>query len=224
MEQERRYGAVLFDMDGTLTDTEKYHQEAFRQAIVSCGYPIKEEITLYQRSLGKPYAKRLFLRWYGEDFPYQTLRARHNAFFEKIVEERGVELKPGAEELLRWLKAEGYRIGLATASSEKRAEQYLALTGVRPYFDCVFCAEKVKRGKPAPDLYTAACKAIGVPPERTVALEDAPNGILSAFTAGCDVIMVPDLTPPDEELRWRLLACVPSLDRVPGVLRGEGTD
>ena len=65
--------------------------------------------------------------------------------------------------------------------------------------DDVISAHDVPRGKPYPDPYLHACKALGVAPENTIAVEDSPNGVRSAAAAGCNVIMVPDLTEPDEE-------------------------
>ena len=69
----------------------------------------------------------------------------------------------------------------------------------------------VKLGKPAPDIYAYACEQLGLPPNETFAVEDSPNGVTSAFLAGCNVIMVPDLSQPDEELRGKLYSCVDSL-------------
>ena len=64
----------------------------------------------------------------------------------------------------------------------------------------------VKQGKPAPDIYAYACEALGLEPKEVFAVEDSPNGVKSAYSAGCNVIMIPDLTEPDEELRKLLYA------------------
>ena len=69
----------------------------------------------------------------------------------------------------------------------------------------------VKLGKPAPDIYAYACEQLELSPDETFAVEDSPNGVTSAYLAGCNVIMVPDLTEPDEELKGKLYACVPTL-------------
>lgn len=69
----------------------------------------------------------------------------------------------------------------------------------------------VEFGKPAPDTYTYACRELGLSPDRTFAVEDSPNGVRSAYGAGCKVIMVPDLTEPDEELKKLLYARVDTL-------------
>ena len=69
----------------------------------------------------------------------------------------------------------------------------------------------VSQGKPASDIYAFACKELGLSPDRTFAVEDSPNGVTSAYGAGCKVVMVPDLTQPDEELSKKLYAKVDSL-------------
>ena len=69
----------------------------------------------------------------------------------------------------------------------------------------------VKLGKPAPDIYAYACEQLELAPDQTFAVEDSPNGVTSAYLAGCNVIMVPDLTQPDENLKIKLYACVDSL-------------
>ncbi|MDE6699594.1 MAG: HAD-IA family hydrolase, partial [Acetatifactor sp.] len=77
---------------------------------------------------------------------------------------------------------------------------------------------QVRQGKPAPDIYLYACEELGVRPEVCVAVEDSPNGILSAHRAGCRVIMVPDQTEPDGALSDCLWACVPDLEEIKALM------
>ena len=79
-------------------------------------------------------------------------------------------------------------------------------------------ASQVERGKPAPDVYLFACERMGVDPSVAVAVEDSPNGVESAFAAGLSVVMVPDQTQPDESLRQKLSACIPSLYELPAAV------
>ena len=83
--------------------------------------------------------------------------------------------------------------------------------GLYPYFDSIVCATMVEHGKPAPDIYLYACEQLKVRPEDAYVVEDAPNGILAGHRAGCHVIMVPDLTQPDEELNKLLYRKVENL-------------
>ena len=72
----------------------------------------------------------------------------------------------------------------------------------------------VNEGKPSPDIYLYACEQLGFKPQECIAVEDAPNGIISAYKAGCKVIMVPDQTEPDYEISKYLYACVDSLEKI----------
>ena len=157
--------AVLFDMDGTLIDTEKYYRIFWPKALAACGYTMTDEQALTMRSLGRPFAPRQLKDWYGEDFDYYVVR-------------------------------------------DKRKEM---MAGLRPYFEKLISATMVAEGKPSPDIYLYACKQLGLAPEECMAVEDSPNGVMSAYRAGCKVVMVPDQTQPDEKLKKCLYACVPTL-------------
>ena len=76
----------------------------------------------------------------------------------------------------------------------------------------------VTHGKPAPDIYEFACERLGLQPKECMAVEDSPNGVESAYRAGCQVVMVPDQTRPDHELEKKLFACVDSLDEIEKLL------
>lgn len=134
---------------------------------------------------------------------------------KEFLAERGVELKPGAKEALSRLKQKGFKVALATATPVERASRQLKETGIYEYFDEIVSAAGVERGKPAPDVYLAACRLLGEKPEDCVAVEDSPNGVRSAYDAGLRVIMVPDQTEPDEELKRLLYARVSSLLELP---------
>ena len=199
MSLQKDIHAVIFDMDGLLIDTEKHLVRCWCQAAQEMGFPMERRHALHIRSLAGKFAAPYLQGELGPEFDYQKVRARRKELVAEILELEGVERKKGALELLKWLKDNGYRTAVATATDEERAEQYLTQIGVRQLLDRVVCATMVENGKPMPDVYLYACEAIGEKPENCVALEDSPNGVLSAYRAGCNVIMVPDLTPPDEE-------------------------
>lgn len=205
------FKAVLFDMDGTLTDTEKYYQKAWPKTLEHFGYEMSEEKPLILRSLGRPFAVQQFKEWYGEDFDYWQVRNYRKQLVEDIFKEDGIPLKPGAKEILKWLRDNNIFVALVTANDKDRAERYTKRVGLFEYFDAIVCADMVEFGKPAPDIYSFACKELKVAPEETLAIEDSPNGCTSAYKAGCNVVMVPDLTEPDEELSKILYKRVDSL-------------
>ncbi|MCR5669608.1 MAG: HAD family phosphatase [Butyrivibrio sp.] len=203
---DKEIKAVLFDMDGTLTDTEKYYQVAWPKALAHFGYEMKEGQALELRSLGRPFAPAKFKEWFGEDFDYGEVREYRKSIVEEMVKETGIPLKPGAKEILTWLRQQGIYTALVTANEYPRAERYLKKIELFEYFDRIICANMVSQGKPAPDIYAFACSKLSLDPSETFAVEDSPNGVTSAYDAGCNVIMVPDLTEPDEELKKKLYA------------------
>lgn len=206
--------AVIFDMDGTIIDTEKYYREFWPKALAEFGYHMTDEQVLSIRSLGRPFAPARFKEWYGEDFDYHKVRDRRQQMMNEYLDKTGISRKPGAVEILTELKKRNIASAVATASDIVRTEKYLGQVGLKDYFTRLICASMVKEGKPAPDIYIYACEQLGFRPEECIAVEDSPNGIISAYRAGCKVIMVPDQTPPDDEVAPYLYASVESLDKI----------
>ena len=206
--------AVLFDMDGTLVDTEKYYRRFWPIAMAEFGYHLTDEQVLSMRSLGRPFAPARLKEWFGEDLDYYAIRARRTEMMEECLDQEGIQLKPGAVEILEELRRRGIPAAVATASPLERTEKYLNLTGIRPYFSKLISATQVKEGKPSPDIYLYACEQLGLDPKDCMAVEDAPNGILAAYRAGLRVVMVPDQTPPCEEDRKYLYKAVDRLDQL----------
>ena len=196
--------AFIFDLDGTLIDTEKIYRIIWPQAVKELGFEFSDERFLSLRSLGRPFAPAKFKEWFGEEFDYDKARKIRKGLFDKYIEEHGIQLKPGAIELLTFLHENNIITAIATATDIERANEYLAMTGLSGYFDKVISATMVPEGKPSPHVYRYACEQLGFDPSECVAVEDAPNGIRSAYAAGLNVIMVPDLTEPDDELKVML--------------------
>ena len=210
--------AVIFDLDGTLIDTEKYYRIFWPKALAEFGYELSDERALQLRSLGRPFAPRQFKDWFGEDFDYIAVRDRRKEMMEAFFDENGIGVKHGAVEILEYLKKEKIVAAIATASDLIRTEKYLRKVGLYEYFDQFISATMVAEGKPSPDIYQYACEQLGLSPAECMAVEDSPNGVMSAFRAGCNVVMVPDQTRPDEELSKYLYGCVDSLEQICGLL------
>ena len=144
---------VVFDLDGTLIDTEKLFVRFWQEAAREMGYPMRLEHALMIRGMARDKAEILLKEKVCPEFDYHGVRERRTEMMEAYIEKHGVELKPGAKELLGALRGWGIRIGLATASNLPRAERCLKATGLYPYFDAVTVAAMVPHGKPAPDIY-----------------------------------------------------------------------
>ena len=210
--------AVVFDMDGTLIDTEKYYRICWPKALEAFGYHMTDEQALTMRSLGRPFVITQLKSWFGEELDYHAVRERRKVLVEECLSRDGLELKPGARELLQTLRRRRITTAIATATDMERTERYLKTVGLYEYFDKLISATMVEKGKPSPDIYLFACEQLNLPPDQCMAVEDSPNGVLSAYRAGCKVVMVPDQTEPDEELQKCLWARVDQLGDIEKLL------
>ena len=201
------FRGAIFDMDGVLVDSEKLYLRFWQEACAMAGFDMSREQALSLRSNSPETAIPKFLAWFGSNADYHKIRDLRRTMMAEFIDRNGVDIKDGAADILIYLKKKGCKTALATASPVRRAKHYLEPHGLFDKFDAVISGSDVLRSKPAPDIYLAAAKALGLPPEDCIAVEDSPSGILSAKSAGCFTVMVPDLTPPDDSL-------LPYIDRI----------
>lgn len=210
---------VISDMDGVMLDSEKLYVRFWCEAAQSLGFPMKKDHALGIRSLARVFAVKKLQGWFGTEFDYDSVRNKRIELMDKYVAENGIEAKSGAKELLIWLKQNGYKTALATATPVDRASLYLKQVGLLEFFDVICSAREVKRGKPEPDIYLLAAKRLGLAPGECMALEDSQNGVRSAFAAGCKTVLVPDLDNPENELKGCLYAVADDLLTVKNLLK-----
>lgn len=204
---------AIFDMDGLMLDTEKLLVRFWIQAAADFGYEMTMEHVLGIRSLSRKYSVPKLKGIFGEEFPFEQVRSRRIELMNTYIDEHGFDVKKGLFELLDFLRENGYKIAVATATDRERAMMYLGRISALDYFDAIICGDMVKNGKPEPDIYLTAAAGLGLEPSVCAAFEDSPNGLKSAYAAGCSVIMIPDLTQPDDELHPILSAVYESLDK-----------
>ena len=210
--------AVIFDLDGTLIDTEKIYRQVWPMAMKELGQDFSDDRYLHMRSMGKPFAEKQFEEWYGKEFDYHGARKVRKKYFDEYIGIHGIQTKKGAIELLSYLREKGIITAIATATDMERATEYIKMAGLDGYFDKVISATMVDEGKPSPKVYQYVLSELGLNKEEAIAVEDAPNGVRSAYRAGLKVIMVPDQSPCTEDLKDMLYACVNSLDEIKGII------
>ncbi len=212
--------AVLFDMDGTVTDTERIYNRAWQDSAHELGYSMfSYQDALDLRSLNHEDAHKMFVERHDGVVDIEAVRGLCRVKVAKELEENGIPLKPGLKEILAYLKEHNLKSAIVTANQLEKAVERLHMAGLSDDFDEVISAHEVPNGKPYPDPYLYACEKLGLTPEECIAVEDSPNGVLSAARAGCKTVMVPDLTEPDDELRKQLFAVCPSLDKIIEILK-----
>ena len=193
--------AALFDMDGTMFDTERLSVEGWVWGAAQCGCGLTREQVLEFRGRPMKVNAAAFACWYGSEELYHHVRSYRTLYVEKYIAEHGVPLKPGLFELLKVLKEKGIKTCIATGTARPQAKELWEKTGVLPWFDATVCGDEMKIGKPDPEPFLKAAAAVSEAPENCVVFEDSPNGLLSAHRAGCMVIDIPDLDEPAEEIR-----------------------
>ncbi len=197
---------LIFDMDGLILDTEKLYNIFWKAACRDFGYNLTDSAALSLRSLSGENAKKRFFDLFGEKFDYKAVREHRIELMDKYIEKNGVDIKPGAKELLSYAKEKGYKTSTATTSPLLRTKNVLKLSGLDIYFDKLVCGDMVSRSKPAPDIYLLAAKKLGLDVSECLGFEDSPNGINSIVAAGMKAVMIPDLSEPDKEVRDKLFA------------------
>lgn len=195
----RALGAVLFDMDGTLIDTEAFWHRSETAIVESYGKTWTEEQGLALIGLPVDHAAATIVAQTGIPLDPVEYRERMIAGVLAIEEVEGLPWLPGALELLTALRDAGVPCALVT-SSYRRLTTRLQEEAPVGALHAVVAAEDVANHKPAPDPYLRGAQLLGVDPARCVAVEDSPAGLAAAAAAGCRVIGIPRSVPLPEGL------------------------
>lgn len=193
--------AVLFDMDGVLIDTERLNLEYTIETAKDMGYDVSVEDALTQRSRIAEESDKFFKSRYGEDFDFYAMRDERRRRIQAHIDENGLKLNEGVKDVFDHIEKRNLKKAVVTSSNLDMAMNYIRMLDIEDRFDRIVSASMVELGKPHPDVYLYAANIIGERPEHCIAVEDSPNGVRSAYAAGCKVAVYPDLTEPDEEMR-----------------------
>ena len=216
-----RYDAVLFDMDGTLIISEQLSFNSWPKTNAALGINVTPELVLSFTGLPRPRVIEKIRAALGdtidapgrptvEDVLAQHLKDRHAAYEEADKLIKGDDL-PG---LLDRIAEAGIERAVASSSEREAVEHDLALAGILDKFSEFVCGREVKHGKPNPDIYLVAAKKLGVAPERCLVVEDSPHGVRAGHAAGMDVVLIPDITPIDDEVRALCIAVYDKIDQI----------
>ncbi len=190
---------VIFDMDGTMFDTEPISDYAWRETAKALSLPLDERFLQEIRGTNRAYIRTLFLSRYGNEEQYEKARLLHNRFFKEYIAQSGVPLKSGLIELLTYLKEKGKKLAVATSTYRLSAFDNIERAGVASFFDAFVFGDEILSSKPAPDIFLAAAEKLGLSPADCVVVEDSPNGVRAGRASGATVIAVPDMIPIEGE-------------------------
>jgi len=214
----RRPGAVIFDMDGLMLDTERLAPAAWSDAARAVG--VEFDMTLLPAMVGRNFrdCNALIVERHGEAYPTAELMRAWHVAYDAIVARDGIGLKPGLVELLDWLEREHIDKAVATSTRRDRAQTKLAQTGLLHRFAALVGGDEIARGKPAPDIFLLAAARLSRRAQDCLVLEDSEPGVRAALAAGMTPIMVPDLHPPSPDLLAIGPLVLASLELVPAHL------
>ena len=176
--------AVLWDMDGTLVDSEEFHWLSWRDTMAAEGIPITHDqfvVTFGQRN------DSILPRWLGADAMADRIQRVGDAkeeLYRRLVRESGLAPLPGAAEWVRRLRRENWRQAVASSAPRANLDVVLEVIGLRGCFQAVVSAEDVTAGKPDPQVFLTAAARLGASPSQCVVVEDAAAGVEAARRAG----------------------------------------
>ena len=191
-----RLAALIFDLDGTLAETEELHRLAFNGAFAEAGLNLRWEPSVYRPLLNVTGGKRRIVHFFeqaGLPIPDELASALHSAknrHYGELVARGAAVHRPGVLDLLGRARAKGLRIAIATTTSRVNLDALLVASPM-PAFDVLVSANDVSELKPHPAAYLVALERLGLAPAEALAFEDSENGLRAAVAAGLRTIVTP---------------------------------
>ena len=192
--------AVIFDVDGTLLDTERIYMQAWKDAAAELGYVMTDELLRKTRAVDAKVAARIFEEEIGNGFSYAETRPIRVRIAEEIIERESPILKPGVLALLTFLQQKGIRLSVASSTNTKTTKEHLAINGIADRFEVIVGGDMIEKGKPNPDIFLKAAQLLGEAPEDCIVVEDSPAGIRAGNAAGMKAVLVPDQAAITQEI------------------------
>jgi len=213
--RNRPVASVLFDMDGTLIDTEKIATLGWKEACEKKGVPFYHFLFDSLKGRGADSARLAFDHVYHGSLSYFEARKERTRFVSAYFSSFSIRPLPGAKDLLSYLREAGIPFAIATSSPLPYTRNALLHSGLLPYVDSLTTGESVVHGKPDPEIFLLAARKNGMVPRKTLVVEDSRYGIQAAVRGGFLPVGVPNAYPFDEKTKSDCLAVYDSL---PGLL------
>ena len=198
------FRAAIFDMDGTLVDSEACWRLAEQQVFGAVGIHITDEMSAVTAPLSP---RQVTEHWYSvRPWGEPSLQQMEAAVIERVAEQlqQRCHALPGVREILEQCAHMGWRVALASNSPGRLCHLVLRQLGIASRFDAVISVDDVVRGKPEPDIYLLAARRLGVAPAECLAFEDSLTGVRAAHAAGMRVVAISAQAFPEADVRPHL--------------------
>lgn len=208
--------AVIFDMDGTLFDSERLAHGIWYQLGKEFDLPVTDDFLRDLAGRDWNSAKPVFDHYFKKEWSLEQVRNRQHELFEEFYAHRGADIKPGFYEILNYLKEKKIPMAIATSSFPHCVEANVRFAHVADYFQAIVTGydPEVKAGKPAPDIYLCAAKRLQIPISECIVVEDSPTGILAAAAAGAYPVLIPDAAKVNDEIKAKATWVLERLDQM----------
>lgn len=182
--------AVIFDLDGVLTDTAELHYQSWQRLMDEIGIPFDRQVNEALRGLSRQESLETILGERSSELTDEQkedmCRRKNDEYLARVAKMTLADLSPGAGELLQSLRERG--VAVAVASSSKNAEAVLDRLGIRPLLDVLVDGNDVQRSKPDPQVFLVTAERLGLQPAQCLVVEDAASGVEAARAAGMRVV------------------------------------
>ena len=201
---KNKFDAIIFDMDGTLVDSESALLGIWETTARDAGFDFSRAVMI--KTIGTTYDETVrIMREVYPDAPHDEIRVEMSARFKAMRENGQIGLMPGALEALEEVSQLGVPIGLCTSTRGSSATVTLESVGILKYFNATVFGDEVANGKPDPEPYLKVASKLGVSPARCLVAEDSPSGARSALSAGMTVTIIPDIILLPEDVLSRVI-------------------
>ena len=192
---------VIFDMDGTMFDTERMWATFWEPALAALGLPYREGLAEAARGTAGATTRNVVRQFYGPDCDAEAIVDSLHRVADEVFFSAPVPKKPSLDALLAWLKARHIPMAVASSSREAMIRHNLDVWGLTQDFTAIVSGQHVAHSKPDPEIFLLTAQKLDVEPSRCLVLEDSYNGVRAGAAGGFVTVMVPDLVPADDEMK-----------------------
>ena len=211
---------IIFDLDGTLVDSEKVYHEGWSHVLKGYGHNVEATEFEMMRGRSTEHNNQMIKTYLGSDELVKEARDLREEYYFAALEKNEVELKKGASDLIKAVHDKGFKLAVATSSYSKIGLATLKQFDLLKYFDFTIFGDEVAHPKPDPEIYNKVLEQAGISFENAIAIEDSSSGLESALAAKLGVYFVPEVEVELEGIEGEF-DVYPSLIEVKRELLGE---